>query len=282
MVSLGAIAGLATGGVPAEHARTTSTVALALAMTFSLTEVRFAGLSAREELRPFARALALNYGLLSGVILGLAFLYADPDARNGFVVMAAVPSAVAVIPITSLFRGNVQRALVTSALLYLAAFALTPLITLAFAGEAASPLDLGLQLVLLVAIPLAASRALARSPLVRKRRPVLVNACFFVLVMTLSGANRGVFVDSPGLVLGLAAGAFVRTWVVGGAVYVASARLVHDRSVQIADSLFASLKNLGLAALLGLALFSPLAALPAIISIFLEIAWVIALGRRFG
>lgn len=282
MVVLGLVAGLATGGPPQEWARVVSTASLVFAMTFSLTEVRLLGLSVREESRWFFRALILNYGALSGLILVLAFLYADPSVRYGWIVMAAVPSAIAVIPITSLFRGNVQRALVSSAFLYVAALGLAPLLTLLFAGSAASPVELGLQLLLQIALPLAVSQALGRVGAVVRHRRTLVNLAFFVLVLTLTGANRSVFISSPALVAALAAGGFVRTWGIGSVAYFLSKRSSTDRAVHVADSLFASLKNLGFAAVLGVSLFGTAAALPAIISMFLEIAWVVALGRRFA
>lgn len=282
MVIAGLLVGLATGGPPPEYARDVSTATLVFAMTFSLTEVRFRGLSAREESRWFARALAWNYGALSGVTLLLAFFYADPDIRHGWIVMAAVPSAVAVIPITSLFRGNVQRALISSAFLYVAALGIAPVMTLLFAGEAANPVDLGIQLLLQIALPLAVSRPLARSGFVARHRRTLVNFSFFVLVLTLAGANRSVFVSDPALVVALAVGGLVRTWAIGAGAYLVSNRISADRSLHIADALFASLKNLGFAAVLGVSLFAPAAALPAIICIFLEISWVVALGRRFA
>src|SRR2546426_51103 len=281
MVILGLALGLLTGGPPA-YAREVSTLALVFAMTFSLTEVRFRGLSAREESRSFARALLLNYGVLSVLILAISTFYADAAIRHGWIVMAAVPSAVAVIPITSLFRGNVPRALVSSAFLYVAALGLIPLITLVFAGKAANPIDLAVQLLIQIALPIAVSRPLGRVERLRRHRSVLVNLSFFVLVLTLAGANRQVFVLNPRLVILLAVCGFVRTWAVGGATYLATTRLGADRGQRIADSLFASLKNLGLAALLGFSLFGPLGALPAIISIFLEVSWVVVLGRLFG
>ena len=281
MVVLGLLAGLATGGPPAEYAGEVSTAALVFAMTFSLTEVRLLGLSVREESRWFLRALVLNYGALSGLILVLALFNTDPAIRYGWIVMAAVPSAIAVIPITSLFRGNVQRALVSSALLYLAALGLAPLVTLVFAGGAASPVDLGIQLLLQIAIPLAVSQALARVGAVARHRRTLVNLSFFALVLTLTGANRSVLVGSPTLVAALAVGAFVRTWGIGAVVYAISRRASSDRATHVADALFSSLKNLGFAAVLGVSLFGAPAALPAIVSIFLEISWVVALGSRF-
>ncbi len=281
VVVLALVAGLVTGGPPG-YTREISTVSLVFAMTFSLAEVRFRGLSARAELRGFVRALALNYGVLSGVILGLSFLYVDRDVRLGWVVMAAVPSAVAVIPITSMLRGNAQRALFSSAFLYVAALGIAPVLTLLFAGEAANPLDLGTQLFLLIALPMVVSRPLASSPVLAKHRRLFVNASFFVLVLTLAGANRSVFTTSPGLVAALAVGGLVRTWGIGAAIYVVTTLRSEDRALRVSDSLFACLKNLGLAAVLGASLFGPVAALPAIISMFLEISWVVVLGRWFS
>lgn len=281
VVSLGLLIGLLTGG-PSAYAREVSTIALVFAMTFSLTAVDLRGLKVHEESREFLRVLVLNYGVLSGLILGLSFLYVDPDIRYGWVVMAAVPSAVAVIPLTSLFRGNVQRALVSSALLYVAALGLAPAITLAFTGQASNPVELGTQLLLQIALPLTVSRPLARSAMVVRQRAVLVNVSFFLLVLTLAGANRSVFVENPMLVAALAVGGFIRTWAIGAAAYAATTRLSKVRARQVSDSLFASLKNLGFAAVLGVSLFGPAAALPAIVSMFMEIGWVVVLGRRFA
>jgi len=279
MVSLGAVLGVLTGGVPTAYARDVSTAALIFAMTFSLTEVRFRGLSPRKEARAFGRAFLWNYGALSGIILGLALLFPAGPIRGGWVVMAAGPSAVAVIPLTATFRGNTRTALVSTALLYVAALGLYPAVTLAFAGQGVNVQQLGLQLLLQIALPLLASRFLSRSDALARRRPLIVNASFFVLVFALTGANRDVFVQDLGLIGALAAVAFVRTWGIGMAAYAVSRRLGADRSQIVSDTLFASLKNLALAALLAFSLFGPLAALPAIVSLFLEIAWLLPLSR---
>ena len=280
MVALGAVFGALSGGVPA-YAREVSTAALVFAMTFSLTEVRFRGLSARTEARAFTRAFALNYLVLTSLILALAPFYGDPAIRGGWVVMAAGPSAIAVIPLTAAFRGNVRTSLVSTAFLYVAALALYPAITLAFAGQAVDVRELGFQIVLQIALPLAVSRPLARSEALARRRPLLVNVSFFILVFTLVGANRDVFVQDPRLIGALAAGGFVRTWVLGFAIFALSSRLGGDRARRVSDTLFGSLKNLGLAALLAFSLFGAAAALPAIVSLFFEIAWLLPMSRLF-
>jgi predicted Na+-dependent transporter len=281
MVGLGAVLGVLTGGVPAAYARDLATAALIIAMTFSLTEVRFRGLSPREETRAFGRAFLWNYGALSGLILAIALLFPAGPVRGGWVVMAAGPSAVAVIPLTATFRGNTRTSLVSSALLYVAALGLYPAVTLAFAGQAVDVRQLGVQMLLQIALPLLISRPLAASRTVDRHRRPIVNASFLVLVFALTGANRDVFFTDVGLIGALAVAAFVRTWGIGLAVYAVSGRLGADRAQRVSDTLFGSLKNLALAALLALTLFGPLAAVPAIVSLFLEIAWLVPMQRLF-
>jgi len=280
MVGTGTILGALTGGVPA-YAREVSTVALVLAMTFSLTEVRFTGLSPRTEARAFGRAFGWNYIVLTGVILVLSNFFAKPSIRSGWVVMAALPSAVAVIPLTAAFRGNVRSSLVSTAFLYVAALGAYPAITLAFAGQAVDLKDLAIQILIQIALPLVVSRPLAGSPEIARDRPVLVNASFFTLVFALVGANRAVFVQDSALIAALAVGAFLRTWGIGALVYVLSPRLGATPAQRVSDTLFASLKNLGLAALLAFSLFGAAAALPAIVCLFFEISWLIPMSRLF-
>ena len=116
MVVTGLVLGLLTGGSPVAP-QEVSTLFLVVAMTLALTEIRVEGLRFRTELRAFSVASFWNYGVLTGLVLVFALLTPDPDLRAGWVVMAAVPSAIAVIPLTSILRGNVRSALVSTALL---------------------------------------------------------------------------------------------------------------------------------------------------------------------
>lgn len=279
MVVSGLIVGLVTGGSPYEPAGI-ATVALIVAMTFALTEIRLEGLSRSTEARAFTHALFWNYVVLTGIILVIAALTADPDLRAGWVVMAAVPSAIAVVPLTSIFRGNVRSALISSALLYLAALLLVPLVTLAVAGIAVPPSDIAFQTFLMIGLPLIMSRFVVRIPAIERWRPIGVNVSFFVLVTMIAGSNRNAFADL-GLVLGLSGAALARTFGAGLAVLGLARVARRNRGDRIAWTLFASFKNLGLCALLALSLFGFRAAIPAIVTLFFEIVWLVSLQRLF-
>ncbi len=274
MVMAGFVLGLVVG--PLERGKEVATVALIIAMTLALTEIRLQGLSARTEMRAFGTALLWNYLVLTPIILGFAILTPDPDLRNGWVVMAAVPSAIAVVPLTSIAKGNVRSALVSSALLYVLALAIVPAITLAFAGYAVSATEVALQTFLQIGVPLLASRVLVRIPAIQPVRAVGVNLSFFVLVTMVVGVNRTAFAD-PGLVLSLALPALARTFGIGLAVTGLAVLARRTWEERVAWTLFGSFKNLGLTALLALSLFGPEAATPAIVALPFEILWLASL-----
>jgi BASS family bile acid:Na+ symporter len=89
------------------------TPALLMIMIFSIVEI---DLSTRGELKGTLIGLCLNYILLSSLIIVLSSFLADESLRQGFVVMAAVPPAVAVLPLTKLLRGDSRLSLYAEAI----------------------------------------------------------------------------------------------------------------------------------------------------------------------
>ncbi len=283
MIALGLLAGLLIGDrIP--YADPLATAALVAAMTFALSEVRWTGLSLGREARGFGAALAWNYGALSALLLGFALVSPDPDLRAGWVVMAAVPSAVGVIPMTSILGGDTRGALVSSALLYLLSLALVPAFALAFAGRGAPVQQIALETALQIGLPVVLSRGIVRVPAVEKARPVAVNLSFFAVVTLVVAANRPALEDL-GLVAGLAGEAALRTFAIGLLALGLSIGVRRGREARIRWTLFSSFKNLALTAILALSLFGARAASPAIVALPFEIVWlavVPAVLRRGG
>jgi BASS family bile acid:Na+ symporter len=85
---------------------------------------------------PVLGSLAINYVLLGGCILGLSMLLIRDEAlRSGFIIIAAAPPAVAVIPFTGFLNGNSTFSLVGTIGCYLGALIIMPLIALGFLGS---------------------------------------------------------------------------------------------------------------------------------------------------
>ena len=273
--TLAVVFGLAVPGT-AHYLEPLLTPMLLTMMVFSMVEI---DLSIIGDIRGAMIGFGLNYILLSGLILVLSSNLGDEGLRQGFVVMAAVPPAVAILPLTKLLGGNSPLSLYSEAFCYLASLVLMPGIIFAFTSRTGVSLAYILEIaLLLILLPAIASRFL-RGRSLDTVPPI--NLGFFLVTYTVIGLNSqalfGADISSVALI------AIARTFVIGAAVYIC-ARLagveVHKR---ISYTLFASFKNLGMAAAVSLVLFGPKAGIPAAVCILAETAFYIlfaALSRH--
>lgn len=279
MMALGLSLGIALGGFPF-LTKEISMVALAVLMTLSLSNVKLAETRSRGHAKDAAVALALNYGMLTAVILLLGSLF-PKDLWWGWVLMAAAPSAVSVVPFTTIMGGRTSKALFSTAVNYIVALALMPIISLALIGSAVSIDSLVVSLLFLIVLPMALSRFVARAEIGKRTASVAMNISFAVLIFAVAGANREAFFEEPWIVLMVSVASMVRTFGTGlGTEYFLRARGT-PKQERIPNVLFASYKNLGLTATLAIALFEPVVAVPATICIVFEVVWVIFLVRFY-
>jgi BASS family bile acid:Na+ symporter len=276
MMALGLLLGVVSGGLPI-LTKEVSMASLALLMTLSLSNVRFGEARGGDHVRHAAVALALNYGMLTAVILLLGRMFPD-DLWWGWVLMAAAPSAVSVVPFTSIMGGRTSKALFSTSVNYVAALGLMPLISLAFIGSAVSVDSLVVSLLVLIVVPMALSRLVARVEMDKRTKSVAMNLSFAVLIFAVAGSNRGAFFDEPWIVLAVSAASFARTFGTGLGTEYALRALKVPKEERVSSVLFASYKNLGLTATLAIALFEPRVAVPATICIVFEVVWVIFLS----
>lgn len=279
MMILGLVLGLVTGGSP-WYTKEISMASLAILMTFSLSTVSLRNARGRDHYEHAALALLLNYGVLTAVILGIGLFFSD-DLWPGWVLMAAAPSAISVVPFTAILGGKTTKALFSTAVNYLLALALMPIMTLFLIGSSVSAISLVYSLLLLIVLPMAVSRAVMRISISREKNTILMNICFAVLIFAVAGSNRDAFFGDPLLVLAISVGCLIRTFGTGLGTELILARFSIDKSERVSHVLFASYKNLGLTATLAIALFEPVVAVPATICIVFEVVWVIFLIRWY-
>ncbi|MDQ1371749.1 MAG: hypothetical protein QG582_664 [Candidatus Thermoplasmatota archaeon] len=279
MMALGLLLGVLSGGFPV-LTKEVSMASLAILMTLSLSNVKLGEARSKGHAKDAVVALAINYGMLTVVILLLGSMFPE-DLWWGWVLMAAAPSAVSVVPFTTIMGGRTSKALFSTSVNYLVALGLMPLITLALIGSAVSVESLVTSLLLLIALPMAFSRLLTRVTVRKRTKSVAMNLSFAVLIFAVAGSNRDAFFEDLWIVLAISAACIVRTFGTGlGTEYLLRARGV-PKDERIHQVLFASYKNLGLTATLAIALFEPVVAVPATICIVFEVVWVIFLVRFY-
>ncbi len=278
MVSLAIGAGLLFGGYPAFTSEI-STVSLMVAMTFSLIPVRLRDIELRRERRRMALPFFMSYVWLSGLAVVLGMLF-QPPIRYGFVAMAAVPPAVAVIPITRVIGGDVEFSLVSLSFLYLCSLFLTPFIIFLFAGEAIDLWEVIRTVLLLILLPLLLSRGARRLPLSQRQTTMLTNVCFFLLMFGIVGARRSFLFHEWSIVAGIAAAVALRTFGSGMLIKLVGQRAGVPRRRLLPLTLFGSFKNEGLAILIALPLFDETAGIPLVVAVLFEMLWVGCLEAR--
>jgi BASS family bile acid:Na+ symporter len=263
--------------------------ALALVMTLATINVsNDYFLKPRAILIPSLFGILMTYVILGGVILAAAALLIN--AQNiwiGFVLIAAVPPAVAVIPFTAILEGNVSYTLSGTVASYLAALAIMPLMFWIFIGTGfADPYKLIRIMLLLIVVPLVLSRIILYFNWQDRIAPVrglLTDWGFFVVLYSMIGVNRDLIFSQPLLIVPIAMVVLAATFVLGFVIEKIGVLAKVDKKNRISLVLLGTLKNQGIAGGLALALFEKEAALPsAVYSVFmiLYIMWL-DLRRRW-
>ena len=264
--SIAVILGLAFPGLSGPFSPAITPL-LMVVMSLSMRQMAFSKKDLRSDFRPSATAFLLNYVLVTGIVLVLAYwLIPDPDYFAGFVFCAAVPPAVAALAYTYLLGGDLKVSLGAEVLGYVLALALTPLIVLGLLGAGIDVLIILQMLFVLIIIPLIVSRILARMPDSRfTGSRSVINICLFFVNYILIGLNQAAFLSEFAALLPLFFIVIVRTFGTGLSVYFISKRFGVTKERAISYSLFSSYKNGGIAAAFALVLVSAAATLPAAI-----------------
>ena len=241
--------------------------------------------SPRSLVIPTLVGLVLNYGLHGGVILGLSSLLVREEAlQAGFVMVAAAPPAVAVIPFTVILKGDGPFSLVATVGGYLGALILMPLITFGLLGSGyADHGKLVWVMVELILAPLAVSWLLRRTNLSEKLEPykgAVTNWGFFLVTYTIVGLNRSVFLTQPLSILPVFLVALAAIFLLGWTIERIGRLFKIDPQKRISLVLLGTHKNTGLAAGLALSLLGERTALPATVSTVFMIVYVVWLSIK--
>jgi BASS family bile acid:Na+ symporter len=268
---------------PAQWTKLLMMPALALVMTLATINVPnnyFRNL--RAIIKPSFVGILMSYVILGGVILFLSTMFIhDKNLWIGFVLIAAVPPAVAVIPFTAILKGNVSYTLSGTVASYLAALLVMPMVFWIFIGTGFDdPYRLLRIMLLLIVLPLIISRIILYFNWQEHLKPVrglMTDWGFFIVLYSMIGVNRDLILSRPFVVVPIAGIVFGSTFVLGWIIQKTCMFCSVDRKNIISLVLQGTLKNQGIAGGLALALFEKEVALPsAIYSIFmiLYIIWL--------
>ncbi len=272
---------LIVGGFPSSFPVSNGNIAmvsLIVMMTLALSSIQLKGLKLGFYLKDVRKAIVLSFVLLTAVTIVIAFLFSG-ELRAGWILLAAVPSAVSVISFTCLWNGDTESSAVSTIVIYLFSLVITPAITFVFLGKAVNELTLLYYLCLQILLPLILSRIVRNFLTSTKIRNILIHISFFILVIAVLGENRNLLFSSGAIVASLAVFAIVRLFGVGITFDRILRKSGIKKSKAVSEVLFSTYKNTGMAASLALVLLGPVAALPAAVCMVADIIWLIFAGK---
>lgn len=260
-----------------EAVATLSIIVLIMQMIASIHGLHIRREDFREEMRPSLVSLLCCFGLSTGSALLMGFLFMDSyeGLWYGWVMLAAVPSAVSVVTMALIMKGNMAMTMISMVIIYGLALFITPFITMQLIGDAVSPLEILKYIVLFIAVPVVVNLVTGRISVPRKYKITFINCMMFLLMVFALGKNRD-FMFSEGLIVLAIAGACIfRTFVLGSVILWLTRRNGIDRDNAVIYTGYTVWKNSGLATSMCLLLLPgiPEAALPCAISLVIESIW---------
>lgn len=239
---------------------------------------------------PVVSCILLNYLIYGLLLLLLAYIFApSQDIWIGYVVIAATPPAVAIIPFAANLNGDLRFAISGVFGGNLLGILITPIIFFIFVGDnVVSHLSLMDILLKMLIIPIFVSRLFRIRriyPFFEKYRGIMVDYGFLVIAMTVIGLSRNLIFENPDLIrYPLMIFLFIMFFLGGLFKYILS-RYYPDKEVIVTLSLMLTVKNAGFAAVVALSLFeNNLVAIPAaILSVLLPVFYMFesTLGKYF-
>lgn len=243
----------------------------------------------KKSLVPVGITILANYVFYSALIMLLSVLLIDnPAYRLGFVVIAATPPAIAIIPFTINLKGDSTFSIIGIIGGNVAGILFSPAIMLLFGGDnSISPMAIIDLILKMLVAPLIVSRLLRLKPvygIIEKHRGVMIDWGFFLVAMTVIGISRDLLIhNTMDAVLPLAILLFMM-FGLGTILQKILKRKGTSPTLIISNQLILTIKNAGFASVMAINLFpDPKVVLPAaILSVLLPVYYLVLSNMKLS
>ena len=259
---------------------------LGIVLSFSTSGISISEMKSKKEIfQSMGMGVALNYFLFALVLIPTAYFLSPSDEIFwGFVVIAATPPGVAIIPFSILLGGDLKRATLATLGGFIASIFLAPLIIKVFTGnEELEFMPLFYAMVKLIVIPMFISRLLILKPLESftvKYRGKIVNWGFALIIFIAVGINRHVFLSNFDILFKVSSILFIAMFVLGQVYDLILNKLGVSPKERMTQNLILVLKSSGFSVVIALQLFGEEGVIPsAVMSVFV-LAYLLFLTFR--
>lgn len=238
---------------------------LFVVLTVTLRNVKIHGLTKKEK-KVVPKLLLTHYVISALMVLATYLFVKNPDYRAGMYLVALIPPAIATIPLTYIFHGEMKESIFTEVIALLAALIVVPLFSYFLIGSAVSVIQILKILIVLVVFPLIASRILRKIKWkIFNQTKIIVSLLFGLLVyINASLLDMSILYELPKLAPILIIH-LVTIFGTGTFMFF----MVRNKRDRVDYLLFASSKNTGAALAIALVTVGVAATVPSILRILL-------------
>ena len=208
-VLLGAVMGLIGGDILGASSGDFLTLMLILLMCFSLTGLRFR----KEDIKANKRTILISTFVsifispITTLIIGTFF---DDVYWEGWVLLACVPCAIAVISGALLMGADTKLMTLSVTAIYVVAIAFTPITVSLLTGGSVDPFTILKYVLLFILVPMIISIPLGKMKIPKSVNTIVINFCFLAMVFVAFGKCRDTMISDPVIVLLIALACFFR------------------------------------------------------------------------
>lgn len=259
-------------------------VVLMVQMTLSMDGLKLSLKDIKENNRDAIISVLMTYVLntLVTLAIGALFLPVNEAIWYGWVMLASMPCAIAVVMAAVITKENLNVSFVGVTATYVVGIVVTPLLSFALIGDAVNPLEILKYLILFIVIPLILSRPLERFNLPRTVKVPIINLMMFIMIFLSVNSNRGFLIDDvtfAGLILIVAIFRVVMLSVLSHFALKA-VKVPNDRRTTM--MVMGVWKNTGLSVSMSMLLLAstPESVIPCFMSMMVECIWFSIITRR--
>ena len=266
----------------AVYLKSTTFWILAIVMTFSLSGISSKSLfPLKTVIKPMLKGILLNHFVYGVVMISFAYLFRDNYSLFvGFIILAATPPGVAIIPFTAKMNGNLNYSILGTFGAFMASIFLAPIIIEVFAGSSqVSSFDLFKVMLMLIVTPFLLSRLLLLKPIinpVEKYRGKIIDIGFALIIYTSVGINNQVFFNDFPTLIKVVSVLFVVMFI-GSFILKQILKNKLSKPDLISTQLLYSVKSSGFSVVTAIQLFGNKSAIPATVLSVMTLVYLLFL-----
>jgi len=234
-----------------------------LMMILSIKDVHIGHITKKNYWRVLKLVL-VNYFILSPVYIILSYiLIKNTDFRNGLILLAVVPPAAAIIPLTYIYHGDLKDSILGEIACYLFALIYSPVVVFLFFKDSVDVFFFIKILLLIIILPMIVARLIhGLKWKIFHKKNIVVNLIYGFSIYIFIGINHETLTKDYVSLIPVTIVICITTFVLGFVTYTILKYKKVKKSHDIMYVLFGTFKNGNSAATLAILLFSPAAAIP--------------------